>query len=61
MKLSALLGRQLSPDLDQVARLHARERTELFSETATQKVTTPAVVEKEIWVTWVLNRLFQGR
>ena len=42
-----------------VARLPARERSELFSETATQKGTTPAVVEKDFWVTWVLNRLFQ--
>ncbi|MBL3529457.1 MAG: nucleotidyl transferase AbiEii/AbiGii toxin family protein [gamma proteobacterium endosymbiont of Lamellibrachia anaximandri] len=45
--------------MDRVARLPARERSELFSETATQKGTTPAVVEKDFWVTWVLNRLFQ--
>ncbi len=45
--------------MERVARLPARERSELFSETATQKGTTPAVVEKDFWVTWVLNRLFQ--
>ncbi len=45
--------------MERVARLSARERSELFSETATQKGTTPAVVEKDFWVTWVLNRLFQ--
>lgn len=45
--------------MDRVARLTARERSELFSETATQKGTTPAVVEKDFWVTWVLYRLFQ--
>ncbi|VAX09331.1 FIG00912340: hypothetical protein [hydrothermal vent metagenome] len=45
--------------MDRVARLSAQERSELFSESATQKGTTPAVVEKDFWVTWVLNRLFQ--
>ena len=45
--------------MDKVARLPAQQRSELFSETATQKGTTPAVVEKDFWVTWVLNRLFQ--
>lgn len=47
--------------MEMVARLSARERSELFSETATQKGTTPAVVEKDFWVTWVLNRVFQQR
>jgi hypothetical protein len=45
--------------MERVARLPARERSELYSETATQKGTTPAVVEKDFWVTWVLYRLFQ--
>lgn len=45
--------------MDRVARFPARQRAELFSETATQKGTTPAVVEKDFWVTWVLNRLFR--
>jgi hypothetical protein len=45
--------------MERVARLPAQERSELFSESATQKGTTPAVVEKDFWVTWVLNRLFQ--
>ncbi|MEN8177169.1 MAG: nucleotidyl transferase AbiEii/AbiGii toxin family protein [Pseudomonadota bacterium] len=45
--------------MERVARLPARERSELFSESATQKGTTPAVVEKDFWVTWVLNRLFR--
>ncbi|MES9901415.1 MAG: nucleotidyl transferase AbiEii/AbiGii toxin family protein [Sedimenticola sp.] len=45
--------------MEKVARLPAQERSELFSETATQKGTTPAVVEKDFWVTWALNRLFQ--
>ena len=45
--------------MDKVARLPAQQRSELFSETATQKGATPAVVEKDFWVTWILNRLFQ--
>ena len=46
--------------MDRVARLPAQQRSELFSETAMmQKGTTPAVVEKDFWVTWVLNRLFR--
>lgn len=45
--------------MDKVARLSTTERSELFSETAAEMNTTPAVVEKDFWVTWVLNRLFQ--
>lgn len=45
--------------MERVARLPARERSDLFSESATLKGTTPAVVEKDFWVTWVLNQLFQ--
>ena len=37
--------------MDKVARLPAQQRSELFSETATQKGTTPAVAEKDFWVT----------
>ena len=44
--------------MDNVARLSAAERSELFSETAAEMNTTPAVVEKDFWVTWVLHRLF---
>ncbi len=45
--------------MDKVARLSAQQRSELFSETAARKGTTTAVVEKDFWVTWVLDRLFQ--
>lgn len=45
--------------MDRVARLPAGERLALFSETAAKMGTTPAVVEKDFWVTWVLDRLFQ--
>ena len=45
--------------MDKVARLTAQQRSELFSESAAQKGTTPAVVEKDFWVTWVLHCLFR--
>ncbi len=45
--------------MDRVARLAVAERSALFSETAARMGTTPAVVEKDFWVTWVLDRLFQ--
>ena len=45
--------------MDRIARLPARERSGLFLETAAQKGTTPAIVEKDFWVTWVLDRLFR--
>ena len=45
--------------MDRLARLPARERSALFSETAASMGTTPAVIEKDFWVTWVLDQLFQ--
>lgn len=45
--------------MDRVARLAVAERSALFSETAARMRTTPAVVEKDFLVTWVLDRLFQ--
>jgi len=44
--------------MDQVARLAAAQRRDLFSEAAARLGMTPAVVEKDFWVTWVLDRLF---
>jgi hypothetical protein len=44
--------------MDRVARLSAEQRQELFSEAAARLGMTPAVVEKDFWVTWVLDRLF---
>jgi hypothetical protein len=38
--------------------LAGRERSALFAETAARMKTTPAVAEKDFWVTWVLDRLF---
>lgn len=44
--------------MDRVARLSTQERRELFSEAAASKGVTPAIVEKDFWVTWVLSKLF---
>lgn len=44
--------------MDKVARFSAAQRRELFSEASARLDMTPAVVEKDFWVTWVLDRLF---
>ena len=44
--------------MERVARSSAVERSALFAETAARMKTTPAVAEKDFWVTWVLDRLF---
>ena len=44
--------------MDKVARLTADERSELFRETASRRGMSPAVVEKDFWVCWVLKQLF---
>lgn len=44
--------------MDHVASLSSRERSDLFSETAAKRGMTPAVVEKDFWVTWTLGKLF---
>ena len=47
--------------MERVARLAARERSELFAESAARMGTTPAVVEKDFWVSWVLCCKLQKR
>ena len=47
--------------MEGVARLGDQERRELFSETASRRSTTPAVIEKDFWVTRTLGRLFQDK
>jgi len=44
--------------MDKIAGLSITERSELFSETAAQRGMTPAIVEKDFWVTWTLDKLF---
>ena len=45
--------------MDSVARMTSRERNDLFSQTAAQIGSTPAVVEKDFWVSWVLKKIFE--
>ena len=44
--------------MDKVAGLPAEKRRELFSEAAAQRGMTPAIMEKDFWVTWTLGKLF---
>lgn len=44
--------------MDKIANLSNKERSELFSETASKMHTTNAIVEKDFWVVWVLDKLF---
>jgi hypothetical protein len=46
--------------VDKVAKLPEKDRRELIQETASQRGMTSAVVEKDFWVCWVLNRLFSS-
>jgi hypothetical protein len=44
--------------MDKVAHLSQKDRSDLFAETANAMRTTPAIVEKDFWVVWVLSRVF---
>lgn len=44
--------------MDKVAALPAAQRSELFTETAARRGMTPAIAEKDFWVTWTLGKLF---
>ncbi|ABA87542.1 protein of unknown function DUF1814 [Syntrophotalea carbinolica DSM 2380] len=44
--------------MDKIATISAAERSELFSETAISRGMTAAIVEKDFWVTWTLDKLF---
>ena len=46
--------------MDKVAKLSTQERKELFGEAAAKKGVTPAIIEKDFWVTWVLSKLFSN-
>lgn len=45
--------------MESVARLTDQQRQELFTEAANLRATTPAVIEKDFWVTRTLSRIFQ--
>ena len=44
--------------MDKVANLSTKERKELFGETASRMGVRPAIVEKDFWVVWVLDKIF---
>ena len=44
--------------MNNVAELSIEQRSELFLETASVMKTTSAIVEKDFWVVWTLNKLF---
>lgn len=46
--------------MDLVAKLTGAERKELFSETAAKLGMTAAIVEKDFWVTWTLDKIFSN-
>jgi nucleotidyltransferase AbiEii toxin of type IV toxin-antitoxin system len=41
-----------------IARMSARERADVFAETADRKGLAEAIIEKDFWVCWVLKQLF---
>ncbi len=44
--------------MDKVANYSQEERRQIFSEAAARMGTTPAIVEKDFWVCWVLKKIF---
>lgn len=46
--------------MNKIANLSPDERTEIFKETSFRKGINPAVIEKDFWVCWTLNRLFES-
>jgi len=44
--------------MNKIALLDEQQRKELFSETARQMNTTEAIVEKDFWVVWTLDKIF---
>lgn len=46
--------------MDKILQLTQEERRDLFSETAARKGMTPAIAEKDFWVTWTLWKIFSN-
>lgn len=44
--------------MDVIAKLKQEARRDLFADSASIKRTTPAVIEKDFWVTWILSKLY---
>jgi hypothetical protein len=46
--------------MDKVALLPSSERAELFQETGARRGVSPAIIEKDFWVCWVLKHMFSS-
>ncbi len=44
--------------MDTVANLPEEKRRQLFTETAREMDVTPAIIEKDFWVVWILDKIF---
>lgn len=44
--------------MNRIAFLEKQEREEIFSEAAFGMATTPAIIEKDFWVVWTLDKIF---
>jgi hypothetical protein len=44
--------------VNKVAQMPARDRADLFAETAARKALPEAIIEKDFWVCWMLKQLF---
>jgi hypothetical protein len=44
--------------MDDVARMAATDRADLFTTAASRRRLTPEIIEKDFWVCWTLRRLF---
>jgi hypothetical protein len=44
--------------MDDVARMQAKDRADLFAAAAAQRGLSPEIIEKDFWVCWMLKRLF---
>jgi hypothetical protein len=44
--------------VNKIAQMSARERADVFAETAERKVLAEAIIEKDFWVCWTLKQLF---
>lgn len=51
----------MNPAFDQIIAAEDEERAGLFAATAQRLGTTPQNAEKDFWVCWVLDALFNGR
>lgn len=44
--------------MNKIAQMSARERADVFAETAERKVLAEAIIEKDFWVCWTLKQFF---